>query len=106
MTTYDDVDDFRAFKAPNEIIDYIIDYQNELALSDPVDQVASSAWAMDDSSPEDLTIVQDSVLEGAFTIVRVSGGGRMGVIHRLTNLATTVSGQIHQRTIKVTMLAK
>lgn len=93
---------FISQKTPTEVLDFIVDYVNELALSDPVDVIASSAWTQEDSHTDDLTIAAD-IINGTDAIVRVSGGGRLGVTHYLVNRVTTVGGLIHQRTIKVTM---
>ena len=94
---------FNTEKSPQEILDYIIDYSQEMALSSPVDQIVSSVWTLEDSSTDNLTLDQDSIQAPDHVICRVSDGGRLNVIHYLVNRVLTVSGQKHQRTIKVTM---
>lgn len=97
---------FKADKAPQEILDFIIDWSLEMALSDPVDVVSTSAWTQEDSHTDDLTLGADSIVGTDHTIQRVSGGGRWGVKHYLVNRVVTASGQKFQRTINVTMVKR
>lgn len=95
---------FEAEKAPNEVLDFIIDWSVELALSDPVDQLSTSAWSLSDAHSDDLTLGAGSI-SGDDTIVRTSGGGRLGVRHFLTNRVVTVGGQTWDRRINVKMVS-
>jgi hypothetical protein len=97
---------FEAEKAPDEVLDFIIDWSVEMALSDPVDVVSSSDWSLGDANPDDLTLGAGSIVGTDSTVVRASAGGRFGVIHYLVNKVTTASGQIHQRTIDVKMVRR
>ena len=97
------VDNFETEKAPDEILDYIIDWAAEMAVADPVDQISTSVWTLEDKHSDDLTMGTDSIPETDETVIRVSAGGRFGVVHYLVNRVVTVSGQKHQRTIEVTM---
>jgi hypothetical protein len=99
-------DNFEAEKSAAEILDFVIDYQAELADTNPVDQIASSTWALEDNTPDALTMLQDDVIGTRYTRVRVSAGGRLNQTHRLVNRATCISGMVLQRTIKVTMVKK
>ena len=93
---------FKTTKAPEEIIDYGVDWTAELALSDPDDLISSSAWTVEDNTPDDLTLGTDYI-EGNISFVRTSAGGRLEQKHRLINRVVTASGQKYQRTIQVTM---
>jgi len=130
-------DNFAAIKAPEEILDFTIDWSVEMAKTNPTDVVATSAWTLEDKFADNLVIQSQAMFQGAAkdhfklpngvddfllpdgvsflllpvaatekpdnTVVRVSGGGRLGTRHYLTNRITTASGQRHQRTIIVTI---
>jgi hypothetical protein len=96
-------DNFEKIKAPDEILDFAIDWSNIMGETVPVDVVATSAWTLEDSFADNLTIAGNSIEAPDVTVVRVSGGGRLGSRHYLTNRITTAGGQLHQRTIVVTM---
>lgn len=93
---------FKSTKTPTEVLDFIINYSLELALSNPVDAIATSVWTQEDSHSDELTIGNDSIVDDD-AIVRVSDGGRLTVKHYLVNRVTTVGGLVHQRTIEVVM---
>jgi hypothetical protein len=65
----------------SEVLDYVIDWSAELALGDPVDQIATSTWTLEDNHSDDLTLGTDSIESTDHTIQRVSAGGRNGVVH-------------------------
>lgn len=94
---------FETTKAPEEILDYVIDWTDELELSNPTDQVSTSVWTLEDNHSDDLTLGAASIEGTDHTTQRVSDGGRFGVIHFLVNRVVTISGMKHQRTINVTM---
>jgi hypothetical protein len=98
----DTLDLFETRKAPDEILDMVIDWTAELALSNPADVINTSSWALADNHADDLTL-GTAAITGNKTKVRISAGGRIGVIHYLVNTITTVGVQTHQRTIHVHM---
>lgn len=96
-------DKFETEKAPAEVLDMVIDWTAELALSDPADVINGSTWTLTDSHADDLTLGAASIEGTDHTIQRISAGGRLGIVHFLRNVVTTVGAQTHQRTIEVTM---
>ena len=96
-------DEFRTNKAPLETLDFLIDWSEELALSDPVDQLSSSVWTLEDQHADDLNMTGDNIIGTNMSVVRVTGGGRIGVTHYLVNRVVTIAGMTHQRTIEVKM---
>lgn len=99
-------DNFETEKAPLEVLNYVIDWSAELALADPVDQINTSVWALEDTHPDDLTLGTDAIEGTDHTLQQVSGGGRFGAIHYLVNRVTTAGGLTHQRTIHVKMVKR
>jgi hypothetical protein len=96
-------DKFETTKTPNEVLNYIIDWVAEMAVSSPADQISGSTWFLDDSSTDDLTLDLPVIIGTDHTATRVADGGRLNIIHQLVNRVTTVGGLTHERTIKVTM---
>jgi hypothetical protein len=93
----------QAYKDPDEILDYVMDYSREFAKSEPVDQIATSVWSV---SPDTLDIDSEEVIGTDKARVWVSGGGKLHTSHRLTNRVTTIGGRTYDRTIKVTIRSK
>ena len=93
---------FETIKSEAEIIDYGIDWTDELILSSPADIISSSAWVIDDPAVDVLTLGTNTI-EGNITFCRVSDGGRDEIVHYLINRIITASGQKFQRTIEITM---
>jgi hypothetical protein len=96
-------DKFETEKAPLEVLNYVIDWTEELELSTPTDQILTSVWTLEDSHVDDLTLGVEGIEGTDHTIQKVSGGGRIGITHRLVNRITTVGALTHQRTIRVLM---
>ena len=91
-----------AEKAGLEVIDFTIDYTDDLAESDPADEIISSAWVKVGS----IVIADGSQFTIATAIVWVSGGGRVGEVSRLTNTVVTTGGRTFIRTLLVKMVTK
>ena len=91
-----------AEKAGAEVIDYVIDYTDDLAESDPVDDISTSSWVV----VGNLVITDGTVYTTKKSTVWVSGGGRVGEVSRLTNTVTTVGGRTFIRTLLVKMVTK
>jgi hypothetical protein len=92
-----------AQKAGSELLDFIIDYTDDLSETYPVDDIITSSWTVVGS---DLVIVDDTIFTWDTATVWVSGGGRVGDVHRLTNTVTTMAGRTFVRTLLVKMVLK
>jgi hypothetical protein len=95
------IQDF-AEKLNAEIIDFTIDYTEDLAESSPGDTIVTSAWVV----VGDLVIDDGSGYTDNTATVWVSGGGRNGNISRLTNTITTAGGRQIVRQLIVKMVNK
>lgn len=85
-----------AEKALGEAFRFYIEYTEDLADVSPIDTIASSTWAIDGDLVED-----DSGFTDDVTWIRVSGGTRIGTLHRLTNTIVTAQGDTIVRLLTV-----
>ena len=85
-----------AEKALTEDCRFWIDYADDLAEVSPTDVIQSSVWAIDGTLVE-----SDSGFTDPLTWIRVSGGTKIGTIHRLTNTVVTAGGDTFVRTLTV-----
>ena len=92
-----------AEKEGQEVIDYSIDYADDLAEIDPSDSITTSAWISVSGS---LTIDDGTLFSSSTTTVWVSGGGTNGKTHRLKNTVGTAGGRTFVRTLVVKMVNK
>lgn len=86
-----------AEKALGENKTFHIDYTDDLAEVDPADTITGSTWAIDNV---DLTETASSYTT-KITSIRVSGGGKIGRLFRLTNTVTTAAGETFVRLLTV-----
>jgi hypothetical protein len=93
-----------AVKMDQEIIDYSIDYSDDLEEIEPADTITGSTWTV--SPAIGLTITDGTQFTDTTTSVWVSGGGRNGSIYRLKNTATTAGGRSFVRVLVVKMANK
>ena len=91
-----------AEKARLDLIDFSIDYTDEMAQSDPTDIITASVW-----TKEGNIVIEDGTLfTGTTSTVWVSGGGQVGEISRLHNVVTTNGGREFHYTLIVKMVTK
>jgi len=100
------VEPFEATKDPSEILDYTIDYASIFEATEPTDDIQTSVWATSNCAGETLTIIEDDFTAPNLTTVWVSGGGKLGTVHKLVNTVATWGGRTYERTIRVTMQNK
>jgi hypothetical protein len=93
-----------AVKMDLEVIDYSIDYCDDLAEIEPADTLVGSTWSV--SPAGGLTITDGTQFTDTTTSVWVSGGGRNGMIYRLKNTATSAGGRSFVRVLVVRMANK
>lgn len=79
-------------KDPADVIDYSLDWTDELALVSPADTISTSTWTVTTG----LTL-SSPLVTGAVTIIVVAGGVA-GTEYRLTNTIVTTGGRTVQRT--------
>jgi len=87
-----------AEKALTESARFYIDYTTDLAEVDPADTIASSSWAINGTVVEESNGFTDQL-----SWIKISGGTRIGTLHRLTNTVVTAQGDTLVRllTIKI-----
>lgn len=86
-----------AEKALGESKTFRIDYEDDLAEVDPADTITGSTWAIDDVNLSEIA----SSFSDKISAIRVSGGGKIGNLYRLTNTVTTASGDTYVRLLTV-----
>jgi hypothetical protein len=85
-----------AEKALGDAATYTIDYTEELADQSPVDTVVGSSWAITGSVTQSAAAFTTKT-----TSVRVSGGTKIGTLHRLVNTVTTANGDTLVRVLTI-----
>lgn len=85
-----------AEKALAEDAIFSIDYTQDLDQFDPADTIVGSAW-----SAEGGIAVSGGSFTTKTTSVQLTGGGRIGTLHRVTNTVTTSNGQTLVRLLTV-----
>jgi hypothetical protein len=85
-----------AEKALGESFRFYIDYIADLEDVDPVDTIASSTWAIDGTLVEETSGFNDTN-----SWIRVSGGTKIGTLHRLINTVITAQGDTIVRLLTV-----
>ena len=99
VTTECSLDDFRACKDPNELLDYSIDYSIIFNATDPPDGFVSSTWTV---TPAGLTIENTAIdIPNKKVTAWVSGGLKLETRYKLVNHIGTVSGREFERTILI-----
>lgn len=85
-----------AQKALTESCRFFIDYTDDLAEVSPADVLLSSVWAINGTVVE-----EDSGFTDQMSWIRISGGTRIGNLHRLTNTVVTAGGDTFVRTLTI-----
>lgn len=85
-----------AEKALGEAFRFYIDYTDDLEAVDPIDTIASSSWTIDGTVVEDAEGFTDT-----HSWIKVSGGTKIGTLHRLTNSVITAQGDLIVRLLTV-----
>jgi hypothetical protein len=78
---------------------FSIDYTEDLAQFDPVDTIVDSDWDVEGS-----VAVSGSSFTNQTTSVQLSGGTKIGTLHRVTNTVTTSNGQTLVRLLTVKIM--
>lgn len=82
-------------KDPAEVLDYGLDWSDQLALTDPIDTISSATWAV----PAGLTAGAQFVIDGVATIWL--SGGTAGADYTLTCRIVTSGGRTLERSVKL-----
>ena len=99
-------DNFTADLAIGEILDYEIDYEDAMALSDPDDTIVDSTWSTAIcGTGTDLTFTND-IFDATKVWITLSGAALQNRIHKVKNTMTTIGGRVYVRTITVTIVPK
>ena len=85
-----------AEKALTEDCRFWIDYTTDLAEMDPADTITASVWSVDGT-----VVNEDDGYTDQVTWIKVSGGTKIGTIHRLTNSVTTAQGDTLTRVLTI-----
>lgn len=85
-----------AEKALGESFRFYIDYTADLTDVDPADSIASSTWTIDGDLVEEAKGFDDT-----WSWIKVSGGTKIGTLHRLTNTVVTAQGDVIVRLLTV-----
>lgn len=88
-----------AEKALGEDATFGVDYTKDLAQFDPADTIVGSSWAV----VKGTVAVTANAFTAQTTSVKLSGGTKIGSLHRVANTVTTSNGQTLVRllTIKI-----
>jgi hypothetical protein len=85
-----------AQKALTESCRFFIDYTDDLAEVSPADILQASTWTINGTVVE-----EDSGYTDQMAWIRVSGGTKIGNLHRLTNTVVTAGGDTFVRTLTI-----
>lgn len=88
---------FNVTKDPEEVLDYSIDYTTVLQAATPVDSIVTSSFTV---SGTGLVIESDSH-NGLIATVWLSGGTKLGYVHKVVNHIVCTSGREYDRTLNV-----
>lgn len=80
-------------KDPDEIIDYVVDWSNQMTLD--TDTIATSDWVLDDG------ITEDSASNTTTQTLIFISGGTAGQRYDVTNRITTVGGRTWDQSFTV-----
>lgn len=89
-----------AEKALTEDALFGLTYEKDLAQVSPTDTITGSSWVVEGGG---LT-VEASSFDDNTTSVRLSGGTKIGELHRVTNTVTTSNGQTLVRVLTVKIM--
>lgn len=91
---------FSAFKAPQELIDFSIDWAAELTAESPADSISTSSWRAD------FGLVIDSSSNTSTTAEAWVSGGTIHKMGRVTNTIVTSGGRTYERSVYLKIQAR
>jgi hypothetical protein len=86
---------FKDDKDPSDVTDWVFDFEQELALSSPADNISNAVWTV----PVGLTAGAQQVIGSKASIFL--SGGNAGVNYVLTCRITTVAGRVIERSAQL-----